>query len=286
MKTWVRDGVRMCYAESTLAGANAAPIVFVHGWCCDHRYFAPQFGHFSTRHHVVAVDQRGFGASDKPQQKYTIEGFADDLAALCRELGLVKPALVGHSMGGAIVLAVAARHPNLPRAIALCDPAVIIPSYVLEATQGFIAALATPDYKNVAAAFVEQRLFGPKDDPVRRARIIADMCDTPQHVMLVLVRQRVRGARLQGAYAVDRRRGAASRSRALPRALPAARRRADGGRRSLPPARSSRAGELDAREISSEVSRLRPEARAAPSRGASGAAARSDAQRSEVNQTR
>jgi pimeloyl-ACP methyl ester carboxylesterase len=184
MKTWVRDGVRMCYAESTLAGANAAPIVFVHGWCCDHRYFAPQFGHFSTRHHVVAVDQRGFGASDKPQQKYTIEGFADDLAALCRELGLVKPALVGHSMGGAIVLAVAARHPNLPRAIALCDPAVIIPSYVLEATQGFIAALATPDYKNVAAAFVEQRLFGPKDDPVRRARIIADMCDTPQHVML------------------------------------------------------------------------------------------------------
>lgn len=184
MKTWVRDGVRMGYEESTLAGANAAPIVFVHGWCCDYRYFAPQYGHFSKRHHVVAVDQRGFGASDKPQQKYTIEGFADDLAALCRELGLVKPAFVGHSMGGAISLAVAARHPNLPRAIALCDPAVLFPSYVLEATQPFIEALATPDYKTAAAAFIEQRLFGPSDDPVRRARITADMCETPQHVML------------------------------------------------------------------------------------------------------
>ena len=184
MKSWVRDGVRMCYEECTLAGVNAAPIVFVHGWCCDHRHFAPQFGHFSTRHHVVAVDQRGFGASDKPEQKYTIEGFADDLAALCRELRLEKPALVGHSMGGAICLAVAARYPGLPRAIALCDPAVVPPSFLRAAIDPFLAGLATPGYKAVAAEFMAQRLFGPNDDPARKQRIVADMCETPQHVML------------------------------------------------------------------------------------------------------
>ena len=183
MKTLIRDGVRLCYEESTLAGVNAAPIVFVHGWCCDHRYFAPQYGHFSARHHVVAVDQRGFGASDKPEQKYTIEGFADDLAWLCRELRLEKPAFVGHSMGGAISLAVAARHPSLPRAIALCDPAVIPPAFVRAAIDPFVAALATPEYKSVAAQFVERQLFGPHDSPAMRARIVADMCETPQHVM-------------------------------------------------------------------------------------------------------
>lgn len=183
MKTWVRDGVRMGYEESSLAGVNMAPIVFVHGWCCDHRYFAPQFGHFSRRHHVLAVDQRGFGSSDKPEQKYTIEGFADDLAALCRELGLEKPAFVGHSMGGAIALAVAARHPSLPRAIALCDPAVFFPALMRAAIDPFVAGLATREYKTVVAQFIEQRLFGPNDDPARRARITAEMCETPQHVM-------------------------------------------------------------------------------------------------------
>ena len=180
MKTLVRDGVRLCYEED---GTRAAPIVFVHGWCCDHRYFAPQFGHFSARHHVVAVDQRGFGASDKPEQKYTIEGFADDLAWLCRELRLERPALVGHSMGGAIALATAARHPDLLRAIALCDPAVIPPPPLRASIDPFIAALGTKDYKAVAAQFIEQRLFGPLDDPARRARIVADMCETPQRVM-------------------------------------------------------------------------------------------------------
>ena len=174
------DGIRIAYEED---GTGEDPIVFVHGWCCDHRHFAPQFAHFSARHRVVALDQRGFGQSDKPQQKYTIEGFADDLAWLCRELRLERPALVGHSMGGAIVTATAARHPELPRAIALCDPAIFFPAFMKSAIGPFIAGLASPDYKKVAAEFVEQRLFIPADDPVRRARILSEMIETPQHVM-------------------------------------------------------------------------------------------------------
>jgi pimeloyl-ACP methyl ester carboxylesterase len=180
MKSVKRDGVRICYDE---AGTAGPPILFVHGWCCDHSYFAPQLWHFATRHRVVAVDQRGFGQSDKPEQKYTIEGFADDLAFLCREIGLEKPAVVGHSMGGAISLALAARHPQLPRAIALCDPAVFFPAIVTAGIGAFVTALGTPGYREAAAGFVEQRLFGPKDDPVRRARITSHMLETPQHVM-------------------------------------------------------------------------------------------------------
>jgi pimeloyl-ACP methyl ester carboxylesterase len=174
------NGARICYEED---GTRAQPIVFVHGWCCNHRYFGPQYGHFAARHHVVALDQRGFGESDKPEQKYTIEGFADDVAALCRELRLERPAIVGHSMGGAIALAVAARHPSLVRAIALCDPAVFFPQFMKDAIGPFLQGLASPDYQNVAAAFIEQRLFAPGDDAARRLRITAEMCQTPQHVM-------------------------------------------------------------------------------------------------------
>src|SRR5262249_6825267 len=114
---------------------------------------------------------------------YTIEGFADDLAWLCRELGLVKPALVGHSMGGAIVLATAARHPELPRAVALCDPAVLLPAFMTGSIGPFLAALRTPAYREAARAFIEQRLFGPHDDKPRAAQITEGMLATPQHVM-------------------------------------------------------------------------------------------------------
>ena len=90
-----RDGVALFYEE---AGEGDPPIVLVHGWCCDHAYFAPQFEHFRRAHRVVAVDLRGHGKSDKPRQDYTIEMLADDVAWLCGELGLVKPVVIGHSI--------------------------------------------------------------------------------------------------------------------------------------------------------------------------------------------
>ncbi len=180
MKNLVRDGVRICYEE---AGTGAAPIVFIHGWCCDSSYFAPQAAYFSTRHRVVSIDQRGFGSSDKPEQEYTIEGFADDLAWLCGELGIERPALVGHSLGGAVALATAVRHPGLPRAIALCDPAVVVPEVVRKSIRPFIDALGGPGHLGIAAGFMRDRLFSPTDDAARRERIVEAMCATPQHVM-------------------------------------------------------------------------------------------------------
>jgi pimeloyl-ACP methyl ester carboxylesterase len=180
VKSLHREGVKLCYAEG---GTSVAPFVFVHGWCCDHSYFAPQHAHFSARHRVVSVDQRGSGQSDKPQQDYTIEGFVDDLAWLCRELRLERPLLVGHSMGGAIALATAARHPELPRAIALCDPAVLFGPAMGEPARALIAELGRSHYREAARAFIDGHLFSPHDDPARRARIVADMCAAPQHVM-------------------------------------------------------------------------------------------------------
>ena len=60
-------------------------------WGGDHTHLAPQFDYFGRTHRVVAVDLRGHGASDMPMQEYTVAGFADDLAWLCDQLGVVKP---------------------------------------------------------------------------------------------------------------------------------------------------------------------------------------------------
>src|SRR3712207_1087980 len=80
MRSLRRDGAALFYEE---AQGDETPVLLVHGIGCDHTYFAPQFEDFARRgHRVVAVDLRGHGKSDKPEQSYTMQLFADDQAWL------------------------------------------------------------------------------------------------------------------------------------------------------------------------------------------------------------
>ena len=74
-----------------------------------------------------ALDLRGVGRSEAPEDGYTIPDLADDVAALCAEVGIVRPVVVGHSLGGMIAPELAARHPDLPSALVLVDPGPIDP---------------------------------------------------------------------------------------------------------------------------------------------------------------
>jgi pimeloyl-ACP methyl ester carboxylesterase len=75
-----RGGVRLGYES---AGDGEPPMIFVHGWCGDLSYFAPQAEHFARRHAVVAADLRGHGSSDAPEpgpgSSYDIAELADDV---------------------------------------------------------------------------------------------------------------------------------------------------------------------------------------------------------------
>jgi len=55
MEKLIRDGVALAYETR---GQGDPPILLVHGWTCDHTYFAPQAEHFSRSHRVVSVDLR------------------------------------------------------------------------------------------------------------------------------------------------------------------------------------------------------------------------------------
>jgi pimeloyl-ACP methyl ester carboxylesterase len=67
-------------------------------------------------------DARGHGLSDAPKSGYTTENRADDLADLVRALGLEKPAVLGHSMGGSTAAAAGAKYPDLFGKLLLEDP--------------------------------------------------------------------------------------------------------------------------------------------------------------------
>ena len=175
-----RDGVKLFYKET---GRDGQPIVFVHGWCCDHTYFAPQVDYFDRTHRVVAVDLRGHGQSDKPKQDYAMTAFADDLVWLFAQLGVTKPIVVGHSMGGVIAMVLAARHPDIPAAIVSVDSPILPAAPLPDTLAPFVAALRGPAYRDAQRQFVTDMLFIPTDDAARKARIIDAMSSAPQHVM-------------------------------------------------------------------------------------------------------
>ena len=185
MSTVIRDGVRLHYVEQ---GAGDPPFVFVHGWCCDHTFFQPQFDHFKSSHRVVALDLRGCGASDEPEDGYDIPTLADDVAILSRELGLTRVVVVGHSLGGMIGIELAARHPSLVGAVVAVDPGPIDPlPEILKIFDTLIAQLEGPDSDAARVAYVES-LFLNTDDPQRRRHIVETMCSPSRSAAIAVLR--------------------------------------------------------------------------------------------------
>lgn len=180
-----RDGLSLYYEQE---GSGDPPLVFVHGWCCDHTFFQPQFDHLKASHVVTSLDLRGCGNSDRPEHGYDIPTLADDVAWLCDELGLSKPIVVGHSLGGMIAIELGARHPALPVAIVAVDPGPIDPlPQARSLFEGFVAQLEGPEGDAVRRAYVEG-MFLATDDADRRRRIIETMCSVPQKVAVAVIR--------------------------------------------------------------------------------------------------
>lgn len=177
-----RNGIRLCFEERR--GADA-PVVLVHGWCCDHTYLAPQFEHFAKRgHRVVALDLSGHGLSDKPREPYTMQRFADDVAFVCGHLGVKKVVVIGHSMGGIVAFDLASRYPELVSALIMLDAAIVLPPAARAAIPKLLAELGGAGYQSAIREFVAKTLFLPTDDPGRREMILSAMASAPQHVAI------------------------------------------------------------------------------------------------------
>jgi pimeloyl-ACP methyl ester carboxylesterase len=90
-------------------------VVLVHGgpggW--DHSYFKPDFAPLAEHAQVIYLDLRGHGRSARGDAAaWSLEACADDLRGFCDTVGIVRPIVFGHSMGGPIVLLYGARHPG------------------------------------------------------------------------------------------------------------------------------------------------------------------------------
>ncbi|MFX1240731.1 MAG: alpha/beta fold hydrolase [Promethearchaeota archaeon] len=102
------NGIKICY---DLKG-KGEPIVLVHGFGDRKEHWRAQYRELAEHFKVIRVDNRGAGKSDRPEGVYTMELFADDIAALLDYLKIQKTHVIGHSLGGMIVQNFALKYPN------------------------------------------------------------------------------------------------------------------------------------------------------------------------------
>jgi pimeloyl-ACP methyl ester carboxylesterase len=177
----VRDGISLAYHE---AGSGAgSPILFVHGFGCSGRHFRFQQQYFAASARTIAVDLRGHGASDAPFQDYETSGFADDLRWLCDHLGLERPIVIGHSMGGNIALKLAVQSPGLVKAIAMIDTFVDGDAAFLQGLRELSSNMEATGGSAQLFEILSNMLFLPSDDPWMKKEILQQCSCTPWHVL-------------------------------------------------------------------------------------------------------
>jgi len=115
-------GVRM---RVLVAGAGNGPaLLLIHSFLVSHLEFDDVIDTLAQRFHVIAPDLPGFGESEKPspaRYAYGIETFAEAVADLIAAFGVGRAHLVGHAMGAAVAITLAANHPELVQRLVLED---------------------------------------------------------------------------------------------------------------------------------------------------------------------
>ena len=110
------SGLKITYRRA----GSGDPVVLAHGgFGFDSRSWSPQFDDLGDEFDIVAWDAPGCGGSDDPPESFSMEDYADSLAGFVSALGLTRPHILGISFGGALALALYARHPAVPRSLIL-----------------------------------------------------------------------------------------------------------------------------------------------------------------------
>ena len=172
------DGISISYE---VRGKGEPAIVFIHGWCCDRTYWEAQLPYFAQKYKVLTIDLTGHGESGLDRKEWTMGAFGEDVVAVVNKLNLDQVVLVGHSMGGPVILE-AARH--MPKRVIGLVGVDTLQNFEDKFTQEQIDDMFTPLRFNFAEAtrnFVHT-MFTPNSDPALVEKIATDMSSAPQEV--------------------------------------------------------------------------------------------------------
>ncbi|HET6612550.1 MAG TPA: alpha/beta hydrolase, partial [Kofleriaceae bacterium] len=141
MTTWSSgacetNGVGLHYLRT---GSTKSPVILLHGLMGSGACFTPLARMLEREFDLIMPDARGHGDSSAPQQGYRYDDLASDVIGLIRSLGLPRPVLLGHSMGGMTAAVVASRGTGHLRGLILVDPTFLSPERQREVHKSDVA---------------------------------------------------------------------------------------------------------------------------------------------------
>lgn len=113
------NGIRLHYVRT---GGDKLPVVLAHGLTDNGLCWMRLAQALEHEYDLIMVDARGHGKSESADRGYGSADHAADYAGAIQALGLMRPAMIGHSMGAATSTYLAAHYPGLVRCILLEDP--------------------------------------------------------------------------------------------------------------------------------------------------------------------
>lgn len=179
------DGVAIHFTDQ---GQGSPALVFVHGWSCDASYWDAQVAHFAPTHRVVAIDLAGHGASGQERKSYTMEAFGADVAAVLAKLDLKDAVLVGHSMGGAVIVEAALAAPDRVLGLVGVDNFQNVNLKLPPESIDVFVSTFEADFVPRVTAWVGH-FFPAGADSALAAGIAADMASAPPAVGLSAMRE-------------------------------------------------------------------------------------------------
>lgn len=169
------DGVSIHYDD---VGAGDPALVFVHGWNCDRSYWSAQLDHFARTHRVVNVDLAGHGDSGLNRGEWTMRAFGEDVSSVVTALDLQNVVLIGHSMGGKVIVKAARQLGGRVAGLVGVDTFHNGGRKTPQGRQDEVFGQLAEDYAGFMQNFVD-RTFVEQSDPAIRDWVLADMSAAP-----------------------------------------------------------------------------------------------------------
>ena len=169
------DGVRFHYLDW---GGDGDPLLLLAGLGCTAHVFTELAPHLSDRFRVLALTRRGHGLTEQVQSGHALVDAAEDARRLLDALGIESAHVVGHSMGGGEVSALAARHPARVASVVYLDGAY---DWVDRPAPEGSAEAASPDrfasyedYVDFVRSMLPDDIWGPALDAMLRTFVDTD----------------------------------------------------------------------------------------------------------------
>lgn len=173
------DGNTMEYARRP--GGNA-PIVLIHGYADSWYSFKGVMDFLPGNLAAFAPTLLGHGRSSKPEQAYSIEGHAANVLEFMRSMGVMRGAIVGHSMGTFVAQSIALSHPASVSSMVLIGSAVTADNPVLRSVYGETLDFEDPVPADFVRSFQSGTCVGPFDPSMSLDDIVSESSLLPAHV--------------------------------------------------------------------------------------------------------